>query len=68
MHYHCETIMPPVKDVEIAVENILNPFNENVPESADYDPRDAFFDFYSIGGRFAGAKLGKLVGNDRRDF
>lgn len=51
MHYHLEIIMPPTKDVEKAVESILTPFNEN-----SEDANHAFFDWYVIGGRWAGNK------------
>lgn len=51
MHYHLEIIMPPTDDVEAAVEQIMKPFDENGDDS--YRP---FWDFYSIGGRWAGAK------------
>jgi len=44
--------MPPVADVEAAVEQIMKPFSENEEEAYH-----AFWDWYVIGGRFSGAKL-----------
>jgi len=51
-HYHLEIIMPPVEDVKAAVEQIMKPFNEGAEDASD-----SFWDWYVIGGRFAGAKL-----------
>lgn len=57
MHYHLEIVMPPTDHVKAAVEKILEPFNEQ-PDSSDedHDTRHAFWDFWVIGGRWAGAK------------
>lgn len=58
MHYHLEIIMPPTDDIGAAVEKILEPFNEQPDErDEDTDTRYAFWDFYVIGGRWAGNKL-----------
>jgi hypothetical protein len=51
MHYHLEVIMPPTDDIEVAIASILAPFDEN----AD-DNNHSFWDFYVIGGRYAGEK------------
>jgi len=51
-HYHLEIIMPPIIDVEAAIEQIMKPFSENEEEA-----NHAFWDWYVIGGRFAGVKL-----------
>ena len=51
-HYHLEIIMPPVEDVKAAVKQIMKPFSEN-----EEDASNSFWDWYVIGGRFAGAKL-----------
>ena len=51
MHYHLEVIMPPTSDISAALEEILNPFDENNKES-----RNQFWDWYVIGGRWAGEK------------
>ena len=58
MHYHCEIILPSdVDDVESAIASIMEPFNENGdPTDDDYYPSNSFWDWYVIGGRFAGAK------------
>jgi hypothetical protein len=51
MHYICEIVMPPTSDVEKAIETILKPFNEQK------NRRHGFWDFFVIGGRFAGQKF-----------
>jgi len=51
MHHHCEIIMPQTGAVESAIAKILAPFSEHEDESADR----AFWDWYVIGGRWAGA-------------
>jgi hypothetical protein len=65
-HYHLEIIMPPTEDVEKAVEQILAQFDENA-EGEDADTRSAFWDFWVIGGRWAGAKMQAAVGQDKID-
>lgn len=56
-HYHLEIIMPPVDDVTAAVASILNPFDENNVDEDGDRPYRAFWDWYVIGGRWAGVKL-----------
>lgn len=51
-HYHLEIIMPPVEDVKAAVKQIMKPFDEGGEDSYK-----SFWDWYVIGGRYAGAKL-----------
>jgi len=64
MHYHLEIIMPPTTDIEGAVKQILEPFNEQPEkEDEDTDTSNAFWDFFVIGGRWAGQKL--LAGYDK---
>ena len=53
--------MPPTNDIEGDVARILEPFNEN----SDENRRGAFFDWYVIGGRFAGNKMRAALGEDR---
>ncbi|PHS61029.1 MAG: hypothetical protein COB09_18960 [Thalassobium sp.] len=56
MHMHLEIIMPPTDDVESSIKQILAPFDENGKDDCcDPDPH-AFWDFYVIGGRYAGEK------------
>lgn len=56
MHYHCEVILPPdTEDIVAAVGSVMKPFNEN-DESEEADRGNAFWDFYVIGGMFAGNK------------
>lgn len=52
MHAHCEVIVPPTDHIEDAIESVMRPFDENSDES-----KHSFWDFYVIGGRFAGNKL-----------
>lgn len=50
-HYHLEIVMPPTDNVQAAVAKILEPFNENQEDS-----KHTFFDWWVLGGRFAGRK------------
>lgn len=55
MHHHCEIIMPRTKDIGSALDSIMKPFDENHDDSDDISGNE-FWDFYVIGGRWAGAK------------
>jgi len=55
MHYHCEIIMPKTEDIGQAIASIMAPFSEN-KESTDEFTGSEFWDFYVIGGRWAGTK------------
>ena len=58
MHFHCEIILPPdTTDINSAIESVMAQFDENQPEDEDHDTRHSFWDFYVIGGRWAGTKL-----------
>lgn len=57
MHYHLEVVMPPVEDIEVALKQILAPFDENGVDEGGHPHKYAFWDWYVIGGRWAGAKL-----------
>jgi hypothetical protein len=57
MHYHLEIIMPPTDDVESAVAKVLGPFDENYEDEDGDRNKHAFWDFYRIGGRWAGEKI-----------
>lgn len=57
MHYHCEVVIPPTADIEGALKSIMAKFDENAEESEDVSTKHAFWDFYIIGGRWAGNKL-----------
>lgn len=61
MHFHLEIIMPPTDNIEKAVQQILSPFDEN-----QEDARHAFWDFYVIGGRFAGRKLDFMIDPEKK--
>lgn len=52
MHYTLEIIMPPTENVEEALKTILEPFSEHQEDS-----KYSFWDWYVVGGRFAGQKL-----------
>jgi hypothetical protein len=57
-HYHCEIVIPPTMDVEAAVASIMKPYDEDPrEEDEDYSRSHAFWDFWVIGGRWAGHKL-----------
>jgi hypothetical protein len=63
MHYHLEIIIPRTDDVESAVANILAPFDENGTDDEDGYRKHSFWDWYVIGGRWAGAKLEAKLGD-----
>lgn len=55
MHEHLEIVMPPTDDVTAAVATVMAKFDEN---SADRGyAKHGFWDWYVIGGRFAGSKF-----------
>lgn len=54
MHYHLEVIIPPDADPTTAVAQALAPFDENAAKEGRVGP--AFWDFWVIGGRWAGLK------------
>lgn len=53
MHFHLEIIMPHTENLEAEISRILAPFDEGSEES-----RNAFWDWYQIGGRWTGTKDG----------
>ncbi len=58
MHYHCEIILPPTDDIAAAIESVLKPFNEQPDKSdEDCDTSNSFWDWFVVGGRYAGTKL-----------
>lgn len=59
MHTHCEIVMPPsaAEDIKAAVASVMKPFDENGKDEDGERSPHAFWDFYVIGGRFAGSKL-----------
>lgn len=67
MHYHLEIIMPPVDDVEAALGQILAPFDEDphLNEGDESYTKNSFWDWYVIGGRFSGAKIEYLLGEEK---
>jgi len=57
MHYHCEIVIPPTANIEESLKSVMAKFDENLEESEDYSSKYAFWDFWVIGGRWAGHKL-----------
>lgn len=56
MHHHCEIIMPPSNNISEDIKKIMAPFDENPHENEDEDTSQGFWDWYIIGGRWAGTK------------
>ncbi len=57
MHYQCEVVLPAgTIDIKAAIASVMRPFDENADEDGEGMSRHAFWDFYVIGGRFAGSK------------
>lgn len=65
MHYHLEIIMPPTDDVQKSIAEILAPFDENYEDEDGDGNSHAFWDWYVIGGRWAGAKVEAMVDNEK---
>ncbi len=57
MHHHLEIILPPVANIEAAIAQILAPFDDNGDDEDGQRNNHAFWDWYVIGGRWAGVKL-----------
>jgi len=57
MHFHCEIIIPPTANIEDAVKSVMAKFDENTDDSEEHSAKYAFWDFWVIGGRWAGHKL-----------
>lgn len=57
MHCHLEIVMPQTSDIEAAVGRIMEPFDENRTDEGDGGRGHAFWDYWTIGGRWAGQKL-----------
>jgi len=56
MHYHCEVIIPPTEldKIQPAISALLAPFDETSDDESVLHP---FWDFWVIGGRWAGTKI-----------
>lgn len=67
MHYHMEVILPPVEDVEVAVSQILAPFDENGKDEDGHPNRHAFWDWFVIGGRWAGVKIKATLNPEKKE-
>lgn len=57
MHYHCEIVIPPTDDITKSVTSVLEPFDENLERDSEIARGSPFWDWWVIGGRWAGAKL-----------
>lgn len=62
MHYHLEVIMPPTDNVDAVIKTIMEPFSENNDEASH-----TFWDWYVIGGRYAGSKVEAKLDKERMD-
>ena len=71
MHHHLEVVMPPTSDVKGAVASILAPFCEHEPtdesDREDWRPKGTFWDYFVVGGRWAGDKKLARYGKERID-
>lgn len=56
MHFHMEIVMPPTDDVEAAIAQIMEPFNECGEDEDGHCNSNAFWDWYVVGGRWSGHK------------
>jgi len=67
MHHHCEIVLPPGTDnIEAAVASVMRHVDENMSsDNEEFSDKHAFWDFYVIGGRFAGSKLMARYDQDR---
>lgn len=66
-HYHCEIVMPPTDNVEAAVEKAMAQFDENGRDEHGNENHCGFWDFWVIGGRWAGAKALARFDKERMD-
>ncbi len=68
MHYHCEIVLPPgTDDIEAAVASVMSQFDENMDkENEEFSDKHVFWDWFVIGGRFAGSKV--MAGYDEQQL
>ena len=69
MHYHCEIVLPPEakEDLPKAIESVMKDFKEGDVDEDNTPNAHGFWDWYVIGGRWAGHKQEALLGSDRID-
>lgn len=66
MHYHLEVVIPPVADVTASLVQVMTPFREG-GKGEDGEPNtNAFWDWYVVGGRYAGVKVEQGVDPARK--
>jgi len=64
MHHVIEILLPQVENVEEAIAEIMAPFNEHVDDPEERTGQE-FWDFYVIGGRWAGHKMTAALDQDK---
>ena len=62
MHHHLEVVIPPTDNVTESVKQVMARWDENA--EGDDASRHAFWDFYVIGGRWAGDKFIQSLDKD----
>lgn len=67
MHYQLEIIMPPVANIIESVAQIMKPFQEEGEDEDGSPNRHTFWDYYVIGGRWAGNKLTAGLDKDKME-
>jgi hypothetical protein len=65
MHYVLEIIMPQTDNVEEAVAKVMEPYSENREDEDEDRSVMPFWDFWVIGGRWAGHKLTAALDQDK---
>lgn len=68
MHCTLEVVLPPVLHLELALNQILKPFDENGSDDDNESAsKHAFFDYFLVGGRFSGRKEKSKLDQKRLD-
>lgn len=65
MHYTLEIIMPPTEDVEASLKEVMAQFDECPEDDEDGNAKYGFYDYYLIGGRWAGRKVKAMYDEER---
>src|SRR5690242_19801207 len=67
MHAHLEIVMPPTDDVEAAVSEIMKQFDESGEDEDGVRNSNTFWDWYVIGGRWAGEKIDCVLDEKQKE-